>query len=840
MTYLSNIKIIAFILVSLIFNALLFGQNTVITGQVVDANNGSAIPFANIVLQGTMVGTTSDFDGNYKITYKESKSDSITVMVMGYKTKTKKFAKHKTQKINFQMAQESYQLEEVVVKPGENPAHIILKNVWKHKKSYNMDKLDAYQYQSYTRVEISLDNIDGKMMDSPFLKPFKSLIDSLQKKAGPDGKVLIPFMVTETVSDIYYINNPTRKKEHILSTKTKGLVLDDGAYAEQFLGQTFQNYNFYDNWLPLFDRNFISPIARTGIMHYRYYLEDSLTVDGHYCYEIRFKPRNLQDLAFTGRMWISKEDWALVHLKVETNTKTNINFIDKYQIEMGFTEVSDSAWMPKNVRVLVDMSQFGPARAGVSGVFTIYNTDFEINKPKEVTFYSDPIIIEDDAQHKDTAYWTEQRTHFSGDTRDIEQSYAAIDSLRNAPQIRRWRIISKFLLYGYFEPYTKYFEFGHFTSFLGYNTVEGFRLGMGGRTTIDFSDKWILSGYTAYGFSDQKVKYKLGVERFLNREKWTKIGFKYENDFVKMGIDPDFLEDNELQNIFFNIASQFGPSDRMIWNKKTKFWIESDIARNLHEKIQFIYSDAVPLGDYNFAYYQSDSTISQRVVNSSIRSTTRFAPSEKVLIKDNTRLGIGAMRHPVYILDYTLGIKGVLGSDFNYHKIALSMEQKIRLGIWGKMRYRMQVTRVFGTVPYPMLNIFQGNESVIATERSYNMMNYFEFAADQSFEVLITHHFEGLFFNRIPLFKRLEWRGVASGGAIVGAVDQKNFDIMPQYYNASPVTTYKRLDPTKPYVELSYGIENIFKVLRVQFYHRVTYTEGVNNFGIKGSLFITL
>ena len=839
MKKLKQIKlIITIILLIVFFNSN--AQTTIIKGQITDANNGSAIPFANIVIKNTTVGTTSDFDGNYKLEYNDTKSDSITVMVLSYKTRTKKFTLHKTQTINFQLQTESYQLEEVVIKPGENPAHPILRHVWEHKNTYNMDKLGAYQYQSYTRVEISIDNIEGKMKDSPFLKPFKSVIDSLQKKAGPDGKILIPFMVTETISDVYYRTNPARKKEHIHSTKTKGLVLDDGTYAEQFLGQTFQNYNFYDNWLPLFDRNFVSPIARFGLMHYKYYLEDSLTIDGHYCYEIRFRPKNVQDLAFTGRMWISKDDWALVHLKVETNTRTNINFIDKYQIEMGFAEVSDSSWMPKNIRVLVDMSQFGPARAGVSGVFTIYNSDFVINQPKELAFFSDPIIVDENSEDRDTTYWNEQRKHFSGDTRDIDQSYAAIDSLRNAPQIRRWRILSKFLLYGYFEPYTKYWEFGHFTSFLGYNSVEGFRLGMGGRTTIDFSDKWVLSGFGAYGFTDQKFKYKFGVERFLNREKWTKIGIKYSDDYEKLGIDPDFLEDNEFQNIFFNIAAQFGQGDRMIWTRKAKFWFESDVFRNFNEKIQFIYSNSLPLGEYNFAYIKDDGTLSNQVINSAIRSTTRFAPAEKKLVKENTRTGLGAMRKPVYVLDYTLGIKGVLGSDFNYHKVAVSMEQKIRLGIWGKLRYKMQLTRVFGTVPYPMLNIFQGNESYIATERSYNMMNYFEFAADQSLEMLFTHHFEGMIFNRIPLFKRLEWRAVAAGGAIVGAVDQKNFDIMPTTFNGMPVTTYNRLDPTKPYVELSYGVENIFKLLRVQFYHRLTYTEGGNNFGIKASLFITL
>jgi hypothetical protein len=834
-----NIRLFILAFISLV-SLTVSSQTTIIKGQITDANNGSAIPFANIVILNTTVGTTSDFDGNFKVEYKDNKSDTISVMVLGFKTRNKKFILHKTQTINFQLEAESYTLEEVVVVAGENPAHQILRNVWENKRKYNMDKLDSYQYKSYTRVEISLDNIEGKMMDSPFLKPFKAVVDSLQKKAGPDGKVLIPFMVTETISDVYYLKNPKRKKEHIHSTKTKGLVLDDGTYAEQFLGQTFQNYNFYDNWLPLFDRNFVSPIARFGLMHYKYYLEDSVTIDGRFCYEIRFSPKNVQDLAFTGRMWISKKEWALVRLKVETNTRTNINFIDKYQIEMSFAEVLDSAWMPKNVRVLVDMSQFGPARAGVSGVFTIYNSDFVINQPKESTFYSDPIIVDKDSEDKDTTYWNKQRNDLSGDIRNIEQSYAAIDSLRNAPQIKRWRIFSKFLLYGYFEPYTKYWEFGHFTSFVGYNSIEGFRLGMGGRTTIDFSDMWVLSGYGAYGFEDQQFKYKFGVERFLNRDKWTKIGFKHSNDFEKLGIDPDFLEDNEFQNIFFNIAAQFGQSDRMIWNRKTKFWVESDLFVNFNQKIQFIYSDAIPLGEYNFAYFKDDGKLSDKVINSTIRSTSRFAPAEKKLIKENTRTGLGAMRQPVYILDYTLGLKGVMGSDFNYHKVAVSMEQKIRLGVWGKLRYRMQLTRVFGTVPYPMLNIFQGNESYIATERSYNMMNYFEFAADQSFEVLFTHHFEGMFFNRIPLFKRLEWRAVASGGAIVGAVDQKTYDLMPLEYNGSPLTTYKRLDPTKPYVELSYGVENIFKLLRIQFYHRLTYTEGVNNFGIKASLFITL
>jgi hypothetical protein len=141
--------------------------------------------------------------------------------------------------------------------------------------------------------------------------------------------------------------------------------------------------------------------------------------------------------------------------------------------------------------------------------------------------------------------------------------------------------------------------------------------------------------------------------------------------------------------------------------------------------------------------------------------------------------------------------------------------------------------QVFGKLPYPLLEVHRGNESYFYDYLSFNLMNYYEFVSDKYIALYGTHHFEGFFLDKIPLMKKLKWRELVSFRAIYGGISKKNLDLIvdPKFTGLSK----------KPYMEAGFGVENILKIIRVDFVYRLSYLDNpdIAKFGIRASLQLT-
>ena len=114
-------------------------------------------------------------------------------------------------------------MQEVIVYAGENPAFEILRNVVRNKNNNDKRKLTAYEYDTYTKIEVDVDNISDKFREKKIVKKITQVLDSIDRIAGEDGKPILPLFITESVSKIYYSDNPSLKKEKILKTKVNGV-----------------------------------------------------------------------------------------------------------------------------------------------------------------------------------------------------------------------------------------------------------------------------------------------------------------------------------------------------------------------------------------------------------------------------------------------------------------------------------------------------------------------------------------------------------------------------------------------------------------------------------------
>jgi hypothetical protein len=206
-----------------------------------------------------------------------------------------------------------------------------------------------------------------------------------------------------------------------------------------------------------------------------------------------------------------------------------------------------------------------------------------------------------------------------------------------------------------------------------------------------------------------------------------------------------------------------------------------------------------------------------------------------MLQNDNVRVSAGATRKPIYTLRYTLGVRDVLGSNFSYQRIAVTMKHSFRMGVLGRTYYTLGAGIIPATVPYPLLYTPLGNESLFYVGNAFNLMNYFEFICDQWAMLQFEHNFGGLLFNRLPVLRQLKWRELITAKVLAGKVSGSNLAMIPTAdAQGRPIEGFSSLNRT-PYVEVGYGIDNIFKVMRLDAIHRLTYRDNISRNAIPRS-----
>lgn len=804
-------------------------QETVVTGKVTDAASGDPIPFANLVFKGTTTGTTSDFDG--KFTIKTSKAtDTLIASYIGYKSRSKKVQIGVQQVINFQLEEDITKLQEVVVEAGENPAYEIMRRVVRNKSNNDKRKLIAYEYDTYTKIEIDVDNITDEFRERKLIKKITQVLDSVDRIAGEDGKPILPLFITESISKVYYRDNPSLKKEVILNTKINGVGMEDGTTITQMVGSSFQEYNFYQNWLNIMTKEFVSPIADGWRIYYDYDLTDSLYIGKDFCYRLDYFPRSPQDLAFTGTLWITKEEYALKQIDATMGKQANLNFIEKIRLQQELAKTDLGPWLPIKNRVLIDVGELGKNNAGMLAKFYTSNRNIVTNKPNNLSFYEKPIEMAEDARmNEEEKYWDTLRHEPLTETE--KSVYKMIDTLRTIPVVKTYTDIFKILLDGYYN--LGKIEIGPYLGVLAWNNIEGVRIQGGFKTTYKFSKKWIYHGQLAYGFTDEQFKYMVSAQHILSRNRWTTLTFRARRDIDRIGIDDENLGDNPL----FMAVTRWGYFRRGYYSDEYKLAFQRELFKGYSQKLTFRHWTFNPA--FEFGYIADPGDVNSPVINefqnSEISIESRYARDEVFLQNDNERISLGTTKWPVITLRYTHGFQGVLGSDFEYDKLRLNLTKRIKTGPLGVAYATVQGEYIFNTLPYPMLGLHLGNQTPLYSSVLYSLMNYGEFVSDHYVSLQYRQYLEGFLLNRIPLLNKLKWRLLATSNIIMGGLRSSNQELMDNYTAAG-----QELAPTgyfkngKPYLELGYGVENIFKFLRVDFVHRISYLDNPNarKFGI--------
>ncbi|MCX6245658.1 MAG: DUF5686 family protein [Bacteroidetes bacterium] len=792
-----------------------YSQVTKIMGTVKDSTTGDPLPFVNIIIKGTTDGTLTDFEGRYSLEL-NTKGDSLRFSLVGYKSVTRKIVKHKFQSFDIVMAEEKITLPEVTIHYTGNPAETILRKIIENREKNSIQSFEEYQYHAYTKIEIDANNITDRLKNRKLLKPFNFVFDYVDTSTLT-GKSYLPVFLTETTSDVFFRKNPKARKEIITGSKISGIQNES---VSQFLGNFSLEIDIYKDYIPLFEKNFICPIASFGIDSYRYYLVDSSFMGNKWCYHVMFKPRRKQELTYTGDFWVNDTTWAIRKIEMRIATDANINFVNDLAVQQEFQWTDNKFWMKTKDYLIIDFNLIQRSKkvVGFFGHKTTYYSDFRFDVPAEKKFFSIPtdVFIEPQSAEKNDDYWVNQRPERLSKTEN--GIYEMVDSVKSIPIFKTYRDIVYGIVTGYL-PWGK-FELGPYFKTFSWNNIEGARFRLGARTSDNFSRKMQLEGYVAYGITDMTYKGGTDFIYLFSKNPRRDITVSFKHDLEQLGMSPNaFSSDNILTSLFHR-----GPSNKLTMVTEYKAAYEHEWFNGLINTIGISRRELFPLGNTVFILNPGkDGTgeILRSINTSEISLTTRLSFKERFISTDIYRMTISS-DYPIIRLTYSYGIPNLVTGDFEYHKLNLNISQWFNFATIGWSRYQIEAGKIWGTLPYPLLKIHDGNQTFLWDELASNLMNYYEFVSDQYVSLYLTHHFDGLLFNHIPLLRKLKWREVIYSRAVYGTLTPKNLacSVFPEKMRPIGAT---------PYWEAGAGIENIFRFIRIDAVWRLTHLHDFEN-----------
>ncbi|MCJ8291291.1 MAG: DUF5686 and carboxypeptidase regulatory-like domain-containing protein [Flavobacteriales bacterium] len=814
-----------FLLFLLFFAPLLvYGQKTKVSGIVLDGLSGDPMPYVSVHFQASKIGALTDSVGYYMIdTYYGT--DSLVFSSSGYLKITVGVIRDEEQVINVTLPiQESEYDEVVVVASGEFPSTILHKKVIANKPINDKEKLESYEYEVYNKVQMDLNNIGEKFKERGIVQRLDLVMDYLD--STEDGKSILPVILSESISDFYFKNHPKRKKEVVKATRISGI---ENLQLNQFLGDMYLDVNIYDNYIQIFNKSFISPVSNSARSFYKFYLEDSMFIDNQWCYKLRFRPKRTGDVTFTGEMWIHDTTYAVKVFKADISPGVNINYVQGMYLENHFDQVAPEVWMLTEEKMIVDLKI--TKKTGVYGFFGRRHStrkNFIINEPRATEFYrSDSNVeMEEGADQRSEEYWAGIRHNPLSKTEEgIDQM---IDSLSEVRFFKFLKNMIYFISTGYY-PVNK-IEIGSIYSAFSINPVEGVRTAIALRTSNNFSRKIELGGRIAYGFTDKRIKYGLTFRANLSQKKRAMLSAYYNYDIEQIGQSSTAASVGST----FGTLLRTGPLDKLTLVQKMGITLEKDVKKDIVLYAGLEWKEFVALGKANYVRLNTVTGLNDTI--SSLRTSEitlryRWAKDEEFISGAFDRTSIRS-RFPVIAIQGVFGIKDIFGSDYNYQKIDLFIEHTAPIGFFGRIKYGINAGYIFGTTAYPFLKVHEGNQSYWLYPNAFNKMNFFEFISDRYVTGLLENHWDGLFFDRVPLVKKLKLRLVTTARIAYGSIDSKHTSEML-------LPNFTKQFGTIPYVEVGAGIENILSIGRVDVFWRLTHlvpgvkVTDISNFGIR-------
>ncbi len=841
-----------------------------IQGVVIDSETKEPLPYINIYYEGKGVGAVSDIDGKYSIPYHEGWNE-LTFSMVGYTTQVIKIDSN-TKKLNVKLKSDLI-LDEVIVKPKKekysrknNPAVEMMKKVINAKKANNLEEKDYYSYDKYQKITLSLNEITADSInESKLFKKYPFFKEQVEV-CDVTGKNILPISVDETVSQKLYRKDPKSEKTIIKGLNSSGVneLFNTGDMLTTVLKDVFQDINIYEDKFRFLQYPFDSPVSKSGIGFYKYYIMDTIQVERDKCFHLTFVPNNSQDFGFTGHLYVLADSTFRVKKCVlNLPKKSDINFVDNMIIEQEFEELPTGEWTLMRDDMLCEMSYLKKVLGSLQVRRTTRYSGFSFDEIQERIFKRKGDEIKDiNAMMRDDTFWNEFRPT------ELTKSESEMDSfINNLSKIKGFKyiiFIAKAFIENFVETGSKNHpskvDIGPINTMISSNYIDGLRLRMSAQTTANLNPHLFLKGYYAYGFKDKRSKYMGEVEYSFNKKEYlpreypkNSLTFTYQYDNM---LPTDKFLGTDKDNVFTSL--KVTSVDQYNYERTARLKYELEMETGLKTTFSLKHGNYEPCGKLFYRTMENESQLQQNLNGATLTEMEylksplnvhdfdlseasvelRYAPGETFVNTKQRRLPVN-LDSPIFTLRHTVGFKGILGSEYNYNVSEISMYKRWWMSSWGNIDTSIKGGIQWNKVPFPLLIMPAANLSYIIQEETFSLINNMEFLNDRYASLDVSWNLQGKLFNRIPLLKKLKWREFIGVKCLWGTLTDKNNPLLhknaddpllmmfPGHYDASGVyhTSSYVMDKKKPYVEVSVGIHNIFKLLHVEYVRRLNYNE---------------
>ncbi len=825
---------ILWILLSMFCGVSAYSQSTTVKGIVRDSVTNKPLEFVTISFDKTTIGKLTNEDGRFSLTNRAGHT-VVLVTLMGYETKRIRIPAGKTTELDIKLQAPGVRLNEVVIRPKkekyskkDNPAVELIKKVIDNKYNNIITNQEYYMNEEYEKLMFALNDYKSGQGLLKGLKYLSKYADT----SLIDNKVILPFSVRETMSNVYYRKNPKGTRRVVVAHKTEGIDQDINMEAANgIIQELFQDINITDNNISLMMSDFVSPLSSTSSVNfYKWYIIDTVLIDQKKYVNLGFVPFNTRDVGFIGNIYVKPDSsYAVKRVSFRVPSKINVNYLDDMIVTQEFQEVTPTLWAPEKISMAMDLSLYGMGKVYIEKERTY--KDFIFNLPVDAAFLtSAPVVYLSDYNKRDSAFWNKSRPIVEGKDYQMDDM---VKELRSNKFIDFTFKAVDIMSTGYIptnsDEEKNKLDLGTTLTFYSYNHLEGNRFRLTASTTKNFHPHLFLYGYGAYGTKDGKFKYYGEATWAFNNKEYHKdefprhnLTFAYKYDINSLG--QRFLQ-AERDNIFMSLWSK--KYDNMTYNRMFE-------VSYLHEYYNgFSYGfygknyNENPAGNLKFEKIDEDGNLTQfhNLRTTEVGMNIRLALKQKFFQQRRRRRSLPSNGF-TFDLSHAMGLKNVFGGQYNYNKTTLSIDKEFWIPPYGRIGFNVKGEKLWGTAPFPFLLSGNANSSITIQRGSFYMLRAMEFLNDSQLSWDISYQSGGWLFNRIPLFRLLKWKEVLGFRGFWGDLSKRNNPNHNHDLMLFPKDVYQMSN--KPYMEYSIGIQNIFQLFRVDYVRRINYLDHDN------------
>ena len=793
-------------------------QVTRVQGKVTDAVTGEALPYATIYFAGTLTGTSADAAGLYNLEVSEAEVRAITAEIGGYIPRTLPIVPGKDQTVDFQLIPDG-SIDQATLRDSRY-VRSILYNLGRNRARHDPEGIQAWEARLYSKVELAVadaDNFAGRAL-------FRKRNDLVPEMQDTTFNGYIPVLFSEAVLRRYHAADPPVDKEIFEASRISGLEQQN--VLRQFTGSSTLRMNFYKDILPVFNLSVPSPASSVGHLFYHYTLVDSLSIGGRKCYSISFVPKKMiTSPTMEGRFEVDAEDYAIRSVYARLSPSANINWIRQLYVDSENVRREDGTWFLDRENLFLDASVHLNDRMTVIALQMKRNinyTDVAFGPFEGMdTLTGGDKVAVDENPEKDPAWWETARPEPL--TAREQSIFTTAERFKERPSFKWISAISNMFVTGFLENTKVGIGYGPWDRTVTFNGTEGVRIQGGLRTTKEFSTKVRLGASLGYGFKDKEIKWSASSEFMLgdNKVRTNKLTLAANRDYQNLGRGSGVVTERNIVNSL--LAPGGFDKQGMMFQAHLRHDYEFSPSFNSSLVLQHmrIY------GNHDIPLIRPDGTEAPSFSVNQVHWTGRFSWDERVNrgVFDKSYI---FTRYPILSVDLLGGVKGITADDCSFLRGELTLDWRIPAGILGFGRIHLNGGAILGSVPYPLLKLHEGNQSQLfgspivglLDKSAFALMNFYEFGSDRWVTGFYEHNFNGLLLGIVPLVKRLDLREVITVRGAWGTLSDQN-------RVQAPFLLMDGLQSLEtPYVEAGVGIANIFHLLRVDCFWKLTHRNG--------------